>query len=306
MSRIARMLRPDESTVYHVISRSALPAFPLGDADKDRLVFLLHKLSKLFFVDVLGFCMMGNHVHLALRVHPESSVEDAQVRERLEIDRGEGAFISALDIDMGRRRLCSLSEFMRSFKQSFGRYFNKKHNRKGYFWGDRYKSMIVQEGRTLINVLAYIDLNPIRAGIVAKPEDYRWSGLGHLIQTGNRDALISLDLGLPEWNDDKPAEVIRRYRRFVYETGAMDTGKGKPMDESVVKREKAKDFRLTRTELFVRRCRYFTDSGIIGSREFVADAFSNVRHLLKSKDTRRFTRVGGIDGVYSMKKLGVG
>ena len=306
MSRIARMLRPDESTVYHVISRSALPGFPLGDADKDRLVFLLHKLSKLFFVDVLGFCMMGNHVHLALRVHPESSVDDAQVRERLEIDRGEGAFISALDIERGRRRLCSLSEFMRSFKQSFGRYFNKKHNRKGYFWGDRYKSVIVQEGRTLINVLAYIDLNPIRAGIVAKPEDYRWSGLGHLIQTGNRDALISLDLGLPEWNDDKPAEVIRRYRRFVYETGAMDTGKGKPMDESVVKREKAKDFRLTRAELFVRRCRYFTDSGIIGSREFVADAFLNVRHLLKSKDTRRFTRVGGIDGVYSMKKLGVG
>jgi len=241
-----------------------------------------------------------------LRVHPESSVEDAQIRERLETDRGEGAFITALDIEMGRRRLCSLSEFMRSFKQSFGRYFNKKHNRKGYFWGDRYKSVIVQEGRTLINLLAYIDLNPIRAGIVAKPEDYRWSGLGHLIQTGNRDALISLDLGLPEWNDDKPTEVIRLYRRFVYETGAMDTGKGKPMDESVVKREKAKDFRLTRTELFVRRCRYFTDSGIIGSRDFVAEAFRNVRHLLKSKDTRRFTRVGGIDGVYSMKKLGVG
>lgn len=306
MSRIARMLRPDESTVYHVISRSALPGFPLGDADKDRLVFLLLKLSKLFFVDVLGFCMMGNHVHLALRVHPESSMEDAQVRERLEIDRGEGAFISAQDVEMGRRRLCSLSEFMRSFKQSFGRYFNKKHNRKGYFWGDRYKSVIVQEGRTLINVLAYIDLNPIRAGIVAKPEDYRWSGLGHLIQTANRDALISLDLGLPEWNDDKPAEVIRRYRRFVYETGAMDTGKGKPMDESVVKRQKAKDFLLTRTELFVRRCRYFTDSGIIGSRDFVDEAFRNVRHLLKSKDTRRFTRVGGIDGVYSMKKLGVG
>jgi putative transposase len=306
MSRIARMLRPDEPTVYHVISRSALPGFPLGDADKDRLVFLLHKLSQLFFVDILGFCMMGNHVHLALRVHPGSSVEDAQVRERLEIDRGEGAFISALEIEMGRRRLCSLSEFMRSFKQSFGRYFNKKHNRKGYFWGDRYKSVIVQEGRTLINLLAYIDLNPIRAGIVEKPEDYRWSGLGHLIQTGNRDDLISLDLGLPEWNDDKPAEVIRCYRRFVYETGAMDTGKGKAMDESVIKREKAKDFSLTRAELFIRRCRYFTDSGIIGSREFVADAFRNVRHLLKSKDTRRFTRVGGIDGVYSMKKLGVG
>ena len=57
MSRISRMLRPDQATVYHVISRSALPGFPLTDPDKDKLVFLLHKFSKLFFVDLLGFCI---------------------------------------------------------------------------------------------------------------------------------------------------------------------------------------------------------------------------------------------------------
>lgn len=306
MSRIARMLRPDKLTVYHVISHSALLGFPLSDADKDHLVFLLHKLTKLFFVDILGYCMMGNHVHLALRVHPESSVDAAQIRERLEAHRGEDAFISTQDIEMGRKRLCSLSEFMRSFKQSFGRYFNKKHNRKGYFWGDRYKSVIVEEGRTLINLLAYIDLNPIRAGIVKRPEDYRWSGLGYLIQTRNRDKLINMDLGIPEWNEGTTADVMRLYRRFVYETGAMDTGKGKPMDPLVVEKEKAKNFRLSRTDLFAQRCRYFTASGIIGSKEFVSNAFQEVRHLLRSNDTRRFTPVGGIDGVYSMKKLSVG
>ena len=304
MSRISRMLRPDKSTVYHVISRSALPGFPLTVADKDHLVFLLHKFSTLFFVDVLGFCMMGNHVHLALRVHPKSAVDAAQIRKRLETDRGEGAFISNLDIEAARKRLCSLSEFMRSFKQSFGRYFNKKHNRKGYFWGDRYKSLIVEEGRTLINLLAYIDLNPIRAGIVKKPEDYRWSGLGYLIQTGNRDKFLSLDLGLPEWNTGKPRDVIRLYRQFVYETGAVDTGKGKPMDAQVVERERKKGFTLTRADLFAHRCRYFTDSGIIGSREFVENGFRAVRHLLKSKDERRFTAIGGMEGVFSLKKLG--
>jgi len=304
MSRIARMLRPDKTTVYHVISRSALSGFPLNDADKDHLVFLLRKQSKLFFVDVLGFCMMGNHVHLALRVHPESSVDDAQVRERLEAYRGKDAFISAQDITMGRKRLCSLSEFMRTFKQSFSWYFNKKHNRKGYFWGDRYKSVIVEEGQTLINLLAYIDLNPIRAGIVKRPENYRWSGFGYLVQTGNRDNLVSLDLGLPEWNEGETADIMRRYRKFIYETGALDTGKGKPLDPAVVKKEKAKKFRISRAELFAHRCRYFTDSGIIGSKEFVDKAFQEMRHLLKSKDMRRFTPVGGIRGVYSMKKLG--
>lgn len=153
---------------------------------------------------------------------------------------------------------------------------------------------------------ARVEPNPIRAGIVKRPEEYRWSGLGYLVQTGNRDNLINLDLGLPEWNDGKPAKVIRLYRQFVYETGAVDTGKGKSMDPSTVNRERTKGFRLSGIDLFVHRCRYFTDSGIIGSREFVADAFQSVRHLLKSKDTRRFTSIGGIDGMYSMKKLGIG
>ena len=50
---------------------------------------------------------------------------------------------------------------------------NKRHNRRGFFWGDRFKSVIVENGDTLINCLAYIDLNPVRAGMVKRPEDYR-------------------------------------------------------------------------------------------------------------------------------------
>ncbi|SDB01700.1 hypothetical protein SAMN05660653_00001 [Desulfonatronum thiosulfatophilum] len=64
--------------------------------------------------------------------------------------------------------------------------------------------MIVQEGASLVNLLAYVDLNPVRAGLVRKPEDYRWSGLGYLVQTGNRAGLLDLDLGLKEWNEFDP------------------------------------------------------------------------------------------------------
>ena len=108
MSRIARMLRPDNPTIYHVISRTALAGYPLDEVDRDHLVFLLQKYARLFFVDVLGFCMMGNHVHLALRVYPEASVDEALIRERLEADREEGAYISDEDIRLGRLRLFSL------------------------------------------------------------------------------------------------------------------------------------------------------------------------------------------------------
>jgi hypothetical protein len=60
-------------------------------------------------------------------------------------------------------------------------------NRRGYFWGDRFKSVIVEKGETLISCLAYNDLNPIRAGLVERPKEYRWNSLGYHIQTGNKD-----------------------------------------------------------------------------------------------------------------------
>ncbi|GAB6057671.1 hypothetical protein JCM31598_07880 [Desulfonatronum parangueonense] len=192
---------------------------------------------------------------------------------------------------------------MKDIKQGFTRYFNKIRGRKGFFWGERFKSLIVQEGASLVNLLAYVDLNPVRAGLVHKPEDYRWSGLGYLVQRGNRDGLLDLDLGLKEWNELEPKEIIRKYRRFVYETGAMDAGKGKQLDPELVKRERKKGYRLSRTDVFRHRCRYFTDSGIIGTKEFVAEVFDGVKHLLDSKDTRRFTPVSGVDGVFSMKRL---
>jgi putative transposase len=73
--------------------------------------------------------------------------------------------------------------------------------------GDRFKSVIVEKGETLINCLAYIDLNPLRAGLVDRPEDYRWNSLGYHVQTGNKDNFLSLDFGLIEFkNRDVRAE----------------------------------------------------------------------------------------------------
>jgi len=60
--------------------------------------------------------------------------------------------------------------------------------------------VIVENGETLINCLAYIDLNPLRAGLVELPEQYRWNSLGYHIQTNNRENFLSTDFGLKEFN----------------------------------------------------------------------------------------------------------
>ncbi len=73
--------------------------------------------------------------------------------------------------------------------------------------------------------LAYIDLNPVRAGIVEKPEQYRWCGLGYHVQGRNKDAFLSLDLGLRQFGEMTDRQRLRKYREYVYETGAMEKGK---------------------------------------------------------------------------------
>ena len=66
MPGIARFLKEDEKAVYHVISRTALDGLPFKDEDKEILLKLISKWSKIFFVDVLGFAIMGNHFHLVV------------------------------------------------------------------------------------------------------------------------------------------------------------------------------------------------------------------------------------------------
>jgi hypothetical protein len=205
-----------------------------------------------------------------------------------------------------RAKLSSLSEFVREIKVGFARFYNRRHNRRGYFWGDRFKSVIVEKGETLINCLAYIDLNPLRAGIVSRPEEYRWNSLGYHVQTGNKDNFLSTDFGLKEFNVKSMKERIRRYRRYVYEAGAVnqpEKGKAKVIDDKVIEKERNREFELSRSDRFRYRTRYFTDSGIIGSKEFVSTNYQRFKHLFYSKHEKKPKPIKGLEGMYSLKRL---
>ena len=66
MVRIPRLTMAGEPAVYHVISRTALDGFVLGEAEKEYLLSLIQRLSAVYFTEVLGFCLMGNHFHPGL------------------------------------------------------------------------------------------------------------------------------------------------------------------------------------------------------------------------------------------------
>jgi len=306
MPRTKRLIISDETAVYHVMSRTALDGFPLGDIEKDFMLDLIRRYSSLYFVEVLGFCLMGNHFHILVRMFPEHKFTDEDIKKRYVTFYGDDKAFADGWIPSLREKLSNLSEFVREIKVVFTRNYNKSHNRRGYFWGDRFKSVIVENGETLINCLAYIDLNPLRAGIVERPEDYRWNSLGYHIQTNNMDDFLSLDFGLKEFGVMDTKERLRRYRRYVYEAGALDRpdrNMAKVIDSDIIENERQKNYKISRIDRFMYRTRYFSDSGIIGTKEFVSMKYQRFKDVFMSKREKVPKSIAGLDGIYSLKRL---
>jgi putative transposase len=322
MPRTQRMIIGDQSTVYHVMSRTALDGFPLGDIEKDFMLDLIRRYATLYLVEILGFCLMGNHFHILVRVIPDYKFSDEDILKRYVDFYGDERIFADGLVPSLRLKLSNLSEFMREIKVNFARFYNRRHNRRGYFWGDRFKSVIVENGETLINCLAYIDLNPLRAGLVERPEQYRWNSLGYHVQTNNRDDFLSTDFGpvkyaslslrelhkagLKECGVTDAKERLRGYRRYVYEVGSLnqpENGSVKVIEDRVLEKERSRAFELSKSDRFRYRTRYFTDSGIIGSKEFVSTNYQRFKNLFESKHEKKPKPIKGLNGIYSLKRL---
>ncbi len=225
------------------------------------------------------------------------------------------------------RRMHDLSEFMKSLLERFTKWFNRTRSRSGTLWEDRFKSVIVESGVAARTMAAYIDLNPVRAGMASDPADYRWSSYGEAIGGGRKGDGKKAREGLVRaWDCDEESEfrqgagnigtvgttgngvdrwreVSRLYRRLmgialgknagkssVEKTGRSVTKNSAELLDSEDNETVLKDLGMAR--LLRCRVRYFTDGVVIGSREFVNEVFSGARERFgpKRKDGARKMR----------------
>lgn len=114
-------------------------------ADYEFFLALLDENAKKFDVALHSYVLMGNHFHL----------------------------LATPQTDTG------LPQMMQAVGRSYVRYFNDLQGRTGTLWEGRYRSTLIQTDRYLLACMAYIDLNPVRAGLVAEAKDYAWSSYGH-------------------------------------------------------------------------------------------------------------------------------
>jgi putative transposase len=137
----------------------------------------LHKLAKIFAIDVCAYAVMSNHYHLVLHINTDnqhlwSSAEVVARWARLHrLPEGFDAVLQPEKVAAWRERLGSISWFMKCINEPLARWANKEDQCKGRFWEGRFRSQALLDEAAVIRCMAYVDLNPVRARVAASPEE---------------------------------------------------------------------------------------------------------------------------------------
>ena len=155
-------------------------------------------------------------------------------------------------------------------------------------------------------VAAYIDLNPLRAGLCEDPKDYRYCGYAEAIAKNSVQAKIGLREALGLGSARSWGDVRREYRKLLFQTGTANSKAGAVIDlEFAQKVLQQQQGEIPLADLLRCRIRYFTDGGILGSRAFVQEQFARCRQIVAASQSRRGyrLRVVASDQIWALRNL---
>ncbi|MCC5841599.1 MAG: hypothetical protein JJT96_15905, partial [Opitutales bacterium] len=176
----------------------------------------------------------------------------------------------------------------------------------GTLWEGRFRSVLVENTRVAVRaVAAYIDLNPVRAGVVDDPKDYRFSGYGEAVGSG-RLRQYGLWRRIGENKGDRPEMVAARYREYLF-VSALDPRKGRPLTAEQVRAVREQGGTVGIAQLLRCRLRYMTQGAIIGTQAFVEEWSRRRRGSAAGGDSAPVvTAAGGLEaeGLFTASKRG--
>ena len=195
MARTARVKKTGSGIAYyHIMSRTNDRRFLFDKGRvKTQLVNALKRAAAFSGVEIDAYVAMDNHFHVVCKVvRTDEPVPEAELLRRVAVLKGgrvaeelashwqelrgigmESAVMEAQD--RLRARMNDISEFMKTFKETFNVWYKRDRKYTGTIWSGRFTSTIVEGGRYRATCMRYVYLNPVRAGIVARAADYAWS-----------------------------------------------------------------------------------------------------------------------------------
>ncbi|MEM6883789.1 MAG: transposase [Verrucomicrobiota bacterium] len=337
--RQKRMRAPEEwsSAYYHCISRVVGREFLLGDKEKDCFVKLMRKYERFCCLKVVSYCVMDNHFHLLVEEPPGGAIEmsDSQFLAHLKPCVSQFEYADTRQKLLAWRkyedqtvadelkasylkRMGNVSFFMKGLKQEFTQWFNRTHKRSGTLWESRFKSVLINgmDAEALTMMSAYIDLNPVRAGIVEDPKNYRWCGYGEacagktLAREGIRQVMNTLH-ALRGKNSAGLKRCLVGYELELMIRGQSEgvSSMGNPLRKGVseqrIRAVLNKRSKLSKQEALLCKVRYFCDGAVIGSQTSVDEVFESQRWRFgpKRPSGARKIRCLNMSGLYTLRDL---
>jgi REP element-mobilizing transposase RayT len=345
--------------MYHCIGRVVDRRFAFAAEDKERFRMYMRMMEGFSGCRVLAYCVMCDHFHLLLEVtpRPKAGLSDEELLKRLRCLYPEVTVAAvAKELAEARQavaegrvanpeesiqrihgrytyRMHDLSEFMKTLLQRFTRWHNKRTKRRGNLWEETFKSVIVEDGWAARTIAAYIDLNPVRAGMVTDPAQYHWSSYGEAMgatgrgRTRAQAGLVRAMMADKGWQAEArcwAGSVSRQYRMMLWEEGQEKARevvtaqggrvrqvvrKGMDREEVLAELDRLSAGReVALREMLRWKVRYFTDGGVVGSRGFVDGVFERCRDRFgsaRSSGARKMRgRASGVAGLlWSVRDL---
>ena len=273
----------------------------------EREVFrkILRQVEAFSGLRVVTWTILSNHFHLLVEVTPPEALTDEAILDRCralyskdgmlavrweyEDAARMGGMVLARWREKWMKRMWDLSEFMKTLKQRFTAWFNRKHGREGTLWERRFTSVLVEGSwNSLLKVAAYIDLNAVRAGMVDDPKDYRWCGYAEAV-AGDRVArrglvkAMQLENAKADWR-----HVAAAYRKTMFGIGEK-SGERAGLSAARVAEVWKKGGQLSLPQLLRCRVRYLSHGLVLGSEAFV-EAYFEAKRFIFSADRQSGAR----------------
>ncbi len=298
MARQPRIKVKDNDAWYHLRNQAAahLGEYPLQQPGaREEFLRLLRYYSEAYFCGILSHCAMGNHFHIVAHFEAFRKLTKPELMEKALIlyPKERHDLWPQKKWERLNERLFDVSEFMKNLQQAFATWYNRNFNRKGHFWGDRFKNTILTDFEAVQECMMYVELNPFRAYMVELPEDYAYSSLSCRI---NSDGEGLLDLS-SVWGEGTESS-LQVYLELVHLRGSVRTRER----QRVISPEVLERVRLgSRYGELNRRQRYFSDGLVLGSEARIQTWMDDLRDAGSYSRRRNPTRQGR-DGPFTIRE----